>query len=103
MGGGQLAECGVRAIFGRFVFHDVAGGHILEHLIGVPSSLDDEIAVVLEPSDKGFGFLADLFADTFDNGFVVGGGDDFQSFYGHKGYPSVGVFFHCVTGLKLQR
>lgn len=103
MGGRQLAECGVRAIFGRFVFHDVAGGHILEHLIGVPSSLDDEIAVVLEPSDKGFGFLADLFADTFDNGFVVGGGDDFQSFYGHKGYPSVGVFFHCVTGLRLQR
>ena len=83
----------------------MAGGHVLEHLIGIPSSLDDEIAVVLEPPDKGFGFLADIFADTFDNGFVVGGGNDFQSFYGHKGYPCVGVFFHSVgvlTSLNLR-
>ena len=48
--------------------------------IWIPSSLDDEIAIVLEPPDKGFCFLADIFADTFDNGFVVGGGNDLQSF-----------------------
>ena len=74
----------------------MAGGHVLEHLIRIPSSLDYKVAVVLEPPDKGFGFLADIFADTFDNGLVVGGGDDFQSFYGHEGYPCVGVFFHNV-------
>ena len=85
------------------VFDDVAGGHVLEHLIGIPSSLDYEVAVVLEPSDKGFGFLADIFGDTFDNGFVIGGGDDLQSFYGHEGYPCVGVFFHSVGVLRLQR
>ena len=83
----------------------MAGGHVLEHLIGIPSSLDYEVTIVLKPSDKGFGFFADIFADTFDNGFVVGGGDDFQSFYGHEGYPCVGVFFHSVgvlTTLNLR-
>ena len=67
----------------------MAGAHVLEHFIGVPGTLYDGIAVVLEPSDQSLGFLADIFADTFNDGLVFGGGDDFQSFDSHKCYPCV--------------
>ena len=51
MGGRQLAECGIGAVIRRMVLDDVAGAHILEHLIGVPGTLYDEVTIVLEPSD----------------------------------------------------
>ena len=89
MSGGKFVEGGIRTVLSGLVFDDVAGGHVLEHLIRIPSSLDYEVTIVLEPSDKCFSFLADIFADTFDNGFVVSGGDDFQSFDSHKSYPSM--------------
>ena len=89
MGGRQLAECSIGAVISRIVLDDVAGAHVFEDFIGVPGTLYDEIAVVLKPPDQSLGFLADIFADTFNDGLVFGGGDDFQSFDSHEGYPCV--------------
>ena len=97
MCGRQLANLHVGVRIGWFVLHDVTGLHVLEHVVGVPSTLDDEVAVVLEPFDQGLGFLADVVADAFDNGLVFGGGDDLQSFDSHEGYPRMGVFFHSTV------
>lgn len=67
MGGRQLAEGGVRAVVRRVILDDVAAAHVLEHLIGIPCALDDEVAVVLEPAHQGLGFGADIVADAFDD------------------------------------
>ena len=89
MGGRQLAECGIGAVISRMVLDNMAGAHVLEHLIGVPGTLNDEVTIVFEPSDQGFCFFADIFTDTFNDGLVFGGSDDFQSFDSHKCYPCV--------------
>jgi hypothetical protein len=51
MGRGQTAEGVVGAVFGGAVFDDVARCHVLENIVGVSGSLDNEVAVVLEPFD----------------------------------------------------
>ena len=90
----QFAEGDVFAFWGGRVLYDMAGSHILENVVGVPGTLDYEVAVVLEPLDECLGFGADLVADTLNHLFVGRGGDDFQTFDGHKGYPCMRVFFH---------
>jgi len=89
MSGRQLAECGIGAVVSRMVLDDVAGAHVLEHLIGIPGSLNDEVTVVLEPSDQSLRFLADIFADILNDSLVFCGSDDFQSFDSHESYPCV--------------